>query len=338
MGADETAGAGRSWFVFVECWGFSMGVVVSRSRVSGFGVRGFVAAALLVPLVGCGASDGAVGPSGAASLSAAESAGVVADVSAEFEALEEEFDARLGVYAVDTGSGDTVAFQEEDRFAFASTFKALLAGVILSENSLAEMERVVTFDESVLVPHSPVVEENLDSGMSLMELCDATVRFSDNAAANLLLDEIGGPEGFTERLGRLTGDEVTNLTRYEVEMSEATPGEERDTSSARAMTESLEAFTLGDVLPKDRREVLVDLLVRNTTGDDLIRAGVPEGWVVGDKTGSGGYGTRNDIGVLWPQEGDPIVLAVLSSRDVEDAESDDALIAQASEVVVDALG
>lgn len=314
-----------------------MGFVMPEFRVSGFRVRGFVAAAVLVPLVGCGVSEGAGTSSGSASLSAAESAGVV-DVSAEFEALEEEFDARLGVYAVDTGSGDVVAFQEDERFAFASTFKALLAGVVLSENSLEEMERVVTFDEGVLVPHSPVVEENLDSGMSLLELCDATVRYSDNAAANILLDEIGGPEGFTERLGELTGDEVTNLTRYEVELNEATPGEERDTSSARAMAESLETFTLGDVLPEDRREVLVDLLVRNTTGDDLIRAGVPQGWVVGDKTGSGGYGTRNDIGVLWPEEGDPIVLAVLSSRDAEDAESDDALIAEASEVVVEAMG
>ncbi|SIO85903.1 Beta-lactamase class A [Nocardiopsis sp. JB363] len=318
--------------------GVSMGFVMPEFRVSGFRVRGFVAAAVLVPLVGCGVSEGAGATSGSASLSAAESAGVVADVSAEFEALEEEFDARLGVYAVDTGSGDVVAFQEDERFAFASTFKALLAGVVLSENSLEEMERVVTFDEGVLVPHSPVVEENLDSGMSLLELCDATVRYSDNAAANILLDEIGGPEGFTEAVGELTGDEVTNLTRYEVELNEATPGEERDTSSARAMAESLEAFTLGDVLPEDRREVLVDLLVRNTTGDDLIRAGVPQGWVVGDKTGSGGYGTRNDIGVLWPEEGDPIVLAVLSSRDAEDAESDDALIAEASEVVVEAMG
>lgn len=314
-----------------------MGFVMPEFRVSGFRVRGFVAAAVLVPLVGCGISEGAGTSSGSASLSAAESAGVV-DVSAEFEALEEEFDARLGVYAVDTGSGDVVAFQEDERFAFSSTFKALLAGVVLSENSLEEMERVVTFDEGVLVPHSPVVEENLDSGMSLLELCDATVRYSDNAAANILLDEIGGPEGFTEAVGELTGDEVTNLTRYEVELNEATPGEERDTSSARAMAESLEAFTLGDVLPEDRREVLVDLLVRNTTGDDLIRAGVPQGWVVGDKTGSGGYGTRNDIGVLWPEEGDPIVLAVLSSRDAEDAESDDALIAEASEVVVEAMG
>ena len=301
--------------------------------VRGVWWRGFVASVALVPVVGCGAADGE-GDAG----TPAESASVSVDYAAEFEALEQEYGSTLGVYALDTGSGEEVAFQEDERFAFASTFKALLAGVVLSEHSLEEMERVVTFDESVLQPHSPVVEENLESGMSLLELCDATVRFSDNAAANLLLDEIGGPAGFTESLGELTGDDVTVLERYEVEMSEAVPGEVRDTSTPEAMASSLEAFTLGDVLPEDRREVLVDMLERNTTGDALIRAGVPEGWVVGDKTGNGGYGTRNDIAVLWPEEGDPIVLAVMSTVGVEDAEHDDALIAGATEVVVEALG
>lgn len=299
--------------------------------------RGFVASVVLVPLVGCGAAE-VGGAAGAPSGSPSESSAAALDFGAEFEALEEEYGARLGVYALDTGSGAEVAFQEGERFAFTSTFKALLAGVVLSENSLAEMERVVTFDEEVLVPHSPVVEENLDSGMSLLELSDATVRYSDNAAANLLLEEIGGPEGFGEALVELTGDEVTNPVRWETELNEALPGDDRDTSTPEALAGSLEAFALGDVLPEDRREVLVDLLVRNTTGDDLIRAGVPQGWVVGDKTGGGGHGTRNDIAVLWPEEGDPIVLSVLSSRDVEGAEWDDALIAEATEVVVEALG
>lgn len=296
---------------------------------------------VLVPVVGC-ASPGADGGSAerdpAPSENVPGSADVSLDLSAEFEALEEEFDARLGVYARDTGSDGEVAFQEDERFAFASTFKALLAGVVLSEHSPEEMERVVDFDEGVLVPHSPVAEENTDTGMSLTELCDAAVRYSDNAATNVLLDEIGGPEGFTEKLEELTGDEVTRLDRYEVEMSEGVPGDERDTSTAEALTGSLEAFVVGDALPEGQREVLVDLMVRNTTGDDLIRAGVPEGWDVGDKTGMGGYGTRNDIGVVWPDEGEPIVLAVMSSRDDEGAETDDALIAEATEVVMEALG
>ncbi|WP_431890033.1 class A beta-lactamase [Nocardiopsis alba] len=292
---------------------------------------GLVAALALVPLVGCGAA-------GEGASEEVSSADALVDVEAEFEALEAEYDTRLGVYALDTGSGEEVEFREDERFAFASTFKSLLAGVVLSENSLEEMERVITYDEDVLVSHSPVTEENVGTGMSLLELCDATVRFSDNAAANLLLEELGGPEGFTESLEELTGDDVTTLDRYETDMSAAVPGDERDTSTPEALAGSLEAFTLGDVLPEDRREVLVDMLVRNTTGDAVIRAGVPEGWVVGDKTGTGGYGTRNDIAVVWPEEGDPIVLAVLSTMEVEDAEPQDSLIAEATEVVVEALG
>ncbi|MYR34516.1 class A beta-lactamase [Nocardiopsis alba] len=292
---------------------------------------GLVAALALVPLVGCGAA-------GEGASEEVSSADALVDVEAEFEALEAEYDTRLGVYALDTGSGEEVEFREDERFAFASTFKSLLAGVVLSENSLEEMERVITYDEDVLVSHSPITEENVGTGMSLLELCDATVRFSDNAAANLLLEELGGPEGFTESLEELTGDDVTTLDRYETDMSAAVPGDERDTSTPEALAGSLEAFTLGDVLPEDRREVLVDMLVRNTTGDAVIRAGVPEGWVVGDKTGTGGYGTRNDIAVVWPEEGDPIVLAVLSTMEVEDAEPQDSLIAEATEVVVEALG
>ena len=307
-----------------------------RVRLSGAWWRGFVASVALVPLAGCGAA--AVGEgAGAPSVSPSDSA-AAADFVAEFEALEEEFDARLGVYALDTGSGEEVVFRAGERFAFASTFKALLAGVVLAENSLAEMDRVVEYGEEDLVDHSPVTEEHVDSGMSLLELCDATVRYSDNAAGNLLLAEVGGPEGFGEALAGLTGDEVTNPVRWETELNEAVPGDDRDTSTPEALAGSLEAFALGDVLPEDRREVLVDMLVRNTTGDDLIRAGVPQGWVVGDKTGGGGHGTRNDIAVLWPEEGDPIVVAVLSSRDVEGAEWNDALVAEATEVVVEALG
>ncbi|WP_376769970.1 MULTISPECIES: class A beta-lactamase [Nocardiopsis] len=296
--------------------------------------RGFVASVALVPLVGCGAAEAG---GGASSGGAPSEAPVGVDYVAEFGALEEEFDARLGVYALDTGSGEEVAFRADERFAFLSTFKALLAGVVLSENSLEEMERVVEYGEEDLVAHSPVTEENVGSGMSLLELSDATVRYSDNAAANLLLAEVGGPEGFGEALVELAGDEVTNPVRWETELNDVGPGEERDTSTPEALAGSLEAFTLGDVLPEDRREVLVDLLVRNTTGDELIRAGVPRGWVVGDKTGGAG-GMRNDIGVVWPEGGDPIVVAVLTSRDGEGAEFDNALVAEATEVVVEALG
>lgn len=133
------------------------------------------------------------------------------------------------------------------------------------------------------------------------------------------------------------GDDVTSPERIEPALNEVNPGETHDTSTPRALAESLQAFTLGDALPKEKRELLIDWMKRNTTGDALIRAGVPKGWEVADKTGAGSYGTRNDIAIIWPSKGDPIVLAVLSSRDEKDAEYNDKLIAEATKEVIQAL-
>lgn len=292
-------------------------------------------AAAVWPAAACAPAEEAV-PTGGASQEASE-ADASSQADADFARLEEEFGARLGVYAIDTGSGEEVAYNADQRFAYASTFKAPACGAVMEEYTLKEMEKtVVHFDEEDLVDHSPITEEHVDSGMTLMEVCDAAMRYSDNTAANLLLEEIGGPEGFQEAMREL-GDDTTISARWETDLNENKPGDERDTTSPRAFAGNLEEYVLGDVLKKKEREALADMMVRSTTGDTLIRAGVPEDWKVGDKSGMPGYGGRNDIAVMWPPEGDPIVLAVYSTKDTEDAESDDALVAQAAEVAVGAL-
>ncbi|KXK61994.1 class A beta-lactamase [Micromonospora rosaria] len=253
-----------------------------------------------------------------------------------FAALEARFGARLGVYAVDTGSGRTVAHRPDERFAYASTFKALAVAAVLEATTDAQYDRLVRYRRADLVAHSPVTGRHVAEGMTLRAVADAALRYSDNTAGNLLLAELGGPRGF-ERALRGIGDTVTTPARVETALNQATPGDVRDTSTPRALATSLRTYAVDDHLDAGDRAVLVDLLRRNTTGDALIRAGVPAGWQVGDKTGSGGYGTRNDIAVLWPPDGAPIVLAVLSRRDTVDAPHDDALIAEAARVAVGAL-
>ncbi|WP_243633201.1 class A beta-lactamase [Paenibacillus xerothermodurans] len=253
-----------------------------------------------------------------------------------FAQLEQQFAAHLGVFAIDTGTGRTVAYQADKRFAYTSTFKALAAGAVLLNSSTEELDENITYSADDLVTYSPVTEKHVTTGMTLREICDAAVRYSDNTAGNLLLKRLGGPAGFEAAL-RQIGDTVTQADRYEIDLNEAVPGDDRDTSTARALATSLQAFALSDVLPENERSILTDWLKRNTTGAELIRAGVPQGWTVGDKTGAGGYGTRNDIGIVWPPNGDPIVMAVLSSRDTQDAAYDNALIAHATKVAVNAL-
>ena len=293
----------------------------------------------LAPLTGCSSTDGPTGPAApppsAAATPPADPPPPIR-VDSEFTLLEEEFDTRLGVYALDTGTDRVVEFQPDERFAYCSTFKVLAFGAVLDRTPMDELDRVVTFSGADLVFHSPITEQHVGTGMTLREIGGAALRHSDNTASNLLLEELGGPEGLGEAL-RGIGDDVTSVDRFAPEMAEAAPGDLRDTSTPRAMATSLREFALGEILPEDKRGVLVGMMRTNTTGDDLIRAGVPEDWEVGDKTGACGHGTRHDVGVLWPPEGDPVVLAVMSSRDEEGAGYDDALIAQATEVAVEAL-
>lgn len=255
---------------------------------------------------------------------------------ASFSNLEEIYQARLGVYAIDTGSGRTVTYRENERFGFASTHKALSVGVLLQQKSTDELNKRILFTDADLVNYNPITEKHVDSGLTLKELSEASIRYSDNTAANLIFEEIGGPEGFEEGLRKI-GDQLTNSERIEPELNNTEPNETRDTSTPKAMAESLRAFTLGDNLSADKRQLLIDWLKGNTTGDALIRAGIPEDWEVGDKTGSGSYGTRNDIAILWPADEEPIVLAIMSDRDEADATADDDLIAEAAKAVVTIL-
>lgn len=283
----------------------------------------------LIPLSGCMTTVESSTPSTETAMETASEA----TTDQDFSQLESEFDARLGVYAINTGTGRTVAYRSDERFAYTSTFKALAAGAVLQQNSIDELDEVITYTSDDLVTYSPITEQHVDTGMTLREICDAAIRFSDNTAGNLLLQKLGGPKGF-EAVLRQLGDSVTIADRYETELNEAIPGDPRDTSTPRALATALQTFTISEVLSDEKRMLLVDWMRRNTTGDKLVRAGVPEGWEVADKTGAGSYGTRNDIAIIWPPNRDPIVIAVLSSRDTQNATYDEALIAKATKVAL----
>lgn len=298
----------------------------------------------LTPLLACSPSASAqvsTGPTALAPAVPASSAGETTSRSGradrQFAFLEKSFDARLGVYALDTGTHRTVGYRAGERFAFASTAKVLSAANVLKQSSDADLDRVILYTENDLVSYSPITEKHVATGMSLREICDAALRYSDNTAANLLFAELGGPKKLDAALERI-GDRTTHVDRVEPELNTAVPGDVRDTSTPRVLAADLNQYALGPVLNRTDRGLLTGWMRSNTTGDALIRAGVPAGWTVADKTGSAAYGTRNDIAVLWPPNGAaPIVLAVLSTRDTQDAAYDNALIARATTVTLAAL-
>nr|WP_256522313.1 class A beta-lactamase [Halobacillus sp. A5] len=254
----------------------------------------------------------------------------------EFTQLETEFDAQVGVYAIDTGTNQTVEYRPDEHYAYSSTFKVFASATLLKQNDIEKLKKTVTYTEDDLVTYSPVTEKHVDTGLTLLEISEAAIRTSDNTAGNLLLEAIGGPDQFKQHL-RDIGDDVTKPERYETDLNEFTPGNKRDTSTPRAMATNLKKVALDDFLPDDKRELLIEWMKGNETGDTLIRAGAPQGWTVDDKSGAGSYGTRNDIAVVWPPNREPIVIAVMSRYDTKNAEYDDALVAKAAEITLDAL-
>lgn len=297
-------------------------------------------ALLLGVLAGCGGGGApvVVGP-GPASGKAAPEATPTAHLpatDAAFRALEDRYGARVGLFLLDTGTGRTVTYRPDRRFAACSTLKVLAAAALLRQPD-TDLGRTLTYTRSDLLDHAPVTSRHVADGMALRDVIDAALRYSDNTAENLLLRELGGPAGL-QRAVRGFGDATTRTDRTEPSLNEAAPGDDRDSSTARALAADLRTLLLGGALPADRRALLAGWMARNTTGGPYIRAALPAGWTAADKTGSGGYGTRNDIAVVRPPAGAPLVIAVLTSRTRPDAPSADALIADTVRAALTAAG
>ncbi len=295
--------------------------------------------AALLPLAACTSRPDVTTPSRTPAVSTTSSAptttSTVEHHSRLFE-LEGNFAARLGVYAVNTGSGATVAHRADERFAFCSTFKGLAAAAVLHRNPLSHLDTLVRYSETDLMKSSTITRQHVATGMTLRALCDAAVRYSDGTAGNLLLKELGGPSALTA-FTRELGDEVTRMDRVEPDITTAIPGDPRDTTTPGAIGTNYRKLVLEDILPSDKRAFLKDLLERSTTGSRRIRAGLPPTWPVADKTGTGDYGTLNDIAITWPPGSAPLVIAIMSDKPTADAKYDEALLAQAAAYAAETL-
>jgi beta-lactamase class A len=258
---------------------------------------------------------------------------------AQFAQLERELNGRLGVFAANTADGAHLGYRAKERFPVCSTFKVLLVSAILerSMRNVGLMEQKIAYAQSDLVRYSPITEKHLEAGMTVEALCAAGLEFSDNTAANLLMRILGGPSAVTT-YARSIGDREFRLDRWETELNSASPGDNRDTSTPESMGRSLQRLVLEGALGDHQKEQLRDWLRGNTTGATRIRAGVPTDWQVGDKTGSGSYGTANDIAVLWPPQRAPLVVAVYTTQHKKDATARNDVVAAAARIVIDWAG
>lgn len=252
--------------------------------------------------------------------------------------LEKSTGGRLGVAMIDTASNTQTLYRADERFAMCSTSKVMAASGILkaSETDKNLLNKHVDIKKADLVNYNPITEKHLDTGMTLGELGAAAIQYSDNVAMNKLIAQLGSPAKVTQ-FARSLGDETFRLDRTEPSLNTAIPGDNRDTTSPLAMAESLRKLTLGNALAEPQRAQLVQWLKGNTTGAASIRAGLPATWQVGDKTGSGDYGTTNDIAVIWPDNHAPLILVTYFTQPQQDAKARKDVLAAAAKIVTENL-
>jgi beta-lactamase class A len=267
------------------------------------------------------------------------SASAASSATDRLAALESATGGRLGVAALNIAGGAQVSYRANERFAFCSTFKLLAVSAILKRSATETdlLQRRIVYTKDEVAPYSPITAKHAGQGMTLSEICAAGLQYSDNTAANLMIRLLGGPAGVTA-FARSIGDNEFRLDRWETSLNDAVPGDPRDTSTPAAMMQDLQHLALGDLLGVPERARLVGWMRGNRTGAKRIHAGVPAGWSVADKTGTGDYGTTNDIGLVWPPGRPPVLLAIYFTQHAKAASSREDVVATAARIVAEALG
>lgn len=250
-------------------------------------------------------------------------------------ALEKSMGGRIGIFAMNTANDQPIQYRASERFPLQSTFKVMAVAAILKQSMANKqlLQQKIPYTKKDLVFWSPITEKHFAEGMTLFDLCSAAMVQSDNTAANLIVKMLGGPEAVTA-FARSIGDNGFRLDSWEPELN-SDPSNLGDTSTPRAMGKNLQTLTLEDILASPQREQLVSWMKSSTTGGTRIRAGVPKGWIVADKTGSGNhYGIANDIAIIWPPSCAPIVIAIYSVHNKKGATSRDDILTSVTRLVM----
>jgi beta-lactamase class A len=262
----------------------------------------------------------------------------------QLKALEAAYGTRIGFMAIDTAQpGRQLAWRADERFSMASTFKLLLAIAMARgvDQGRWQWSDTLPLQESDRRPHAPAFERLLSRGhATISEMVDGILILSDNPTANALLRRMGGDEGpaALTRFLREHGDAVTRLDRWELELNENRPGDPRDTSSPRAFAELMRRMLLDGGLSRDARARVLASMAASETGLARLRAGVPAGWQVVDKTGTGARGAVNDVAVAWPEGRAPWVVVVFQTGSTRSSDALCEVHVQVMQALVKAWG
>ena len=258
-----------------------------------------------------------------------------AKLRSDIARIEIESGGRLGVAILDTMTRAQVGHHADDLFPMCSTFKFLAAAVVLKrvDDEQEQLGRLIPVGAGDVVPGSSHIKTPVPGGLTMAELCEAAMIYSDHTAGNLILASLGGPQAITD-YARTLGDTMTRLDRNEPTLNESIPGDPRDTTTPNAMLKNMQALLIGEALSTASKKQLTQWLLGNKTGDTRLRAGLPVVWRVGDKTGTGDRGSTNDIAIIWPPDRAPVLIATYLTETSAAPERRNATIADIARAVV----
>ncbi|MBS9880253.1 CARB family carbenicillin-hydrolyzing class A beta-lactamase [Vibrio sp. 665] len=249
--------------------------------------------------------------------------------------LEQQTSSRIGVSVWDTQADERWDYRGDERFPLMSTFKTLACAKMLSDMDSGKLSKNATakVDERSIVVWSPVMDKLAGQNTRIEHACEAAMLMSDNTAANLVLNEIGGPKAVTMFL-RTIGDKATRLDRIEPRLNEATPGDSRDTTTPNAILNTLRTLVEGETLSYESRVQLKIWMQDNKVSDSLMRSVLPTGWSIADRSGAGGHGSRGINAIIWKENHRPVYISIYVTETELSLQARDQLVAQISQLIL----
>lgn len=254
----------------------------------------------------------------------------------DLKKVEDKYDANVGVYALNTATDEEITFNEDKRFAYASTFKAVSSAMLLEKTPHNKLNKKVHVSKEDIVPYSPVLEKFINKDITIKKLIEATMLYSDNTANNMIIEELGGYKEVNKRLKSLD-DKTTKPSRMEPELNNYNLKNNRDTSTPQAFGKTLNKLINDGRLSKENKTFLIDLMINNKSGDTLIKKGAPKNFKVADKSGQAiTYASRNDVAFVYPKgESKPIVLVIFTNKEGKTDKPNDKVVSETAKVVLE---
>lgn len=277
-------------------------------------------------------------PAAAGTPAPSKQGGENAELSARLKSICERAGGRCGVAVTHVETGDTTSVEGATTLPLYSVFKLPLAVAVLKEveEGRLQLDQKVRVEPAETVPgtaeNSALWRE--PSERPLRELLEYSIARSDNTSTDKMLGLVGGPEAVTRRMRALglSHIEVRSTVKDFLKSRDAHP----NTGAPEDLARLLVLLQKGEALAPPQTDVLLGIMSRTVTGDRRLRAGVPAGTPVANKTGSG-PSTTNDVGVITlPGDRGHLALAVLLDGSKLSAAKLEDLIAEIARAAYDA--